>query len=103
MLIVIIWVVARRAQARRDSSERAGGAHSRTVSSAPTKPPTESRLRAEIETAVLRDYGRAAQDAELRKVEQEPAKDHVPPPPSGYAVQAWSPRTQQVEVAGEWY
>lgn len=103
VLVAIIWVVARRAQARRDSSARAGGADSRTVASAPTKPLAESRLRADIETAVLRDYGRAAQAAELRKVDRKPTKDHVPPPPSGRAVQAWSPRTQQVEVAGEWY
>lgn len=27
----------------------------------------------------------------------------MPPPPSGRAVEAWSPRTQQFEVAGEWY
>lgn len=27
----------------------------------------------------------------------------MPPSPSGSAVQAWSPRTQQLEVAGEWY
>lgn len=102
-LIVIIWVVVRRAQARREPSARAGGAHSRTVASASTKPHAESRLRAEIETAVLRDYGRAAQTVELRKVDRKPTEDHVPPRPSVRAVEAWSPRTQQVEVAGEWY
>lgn len=52
---------------------------------------------------MVRDYGRAAQSADLRKVEAKPTKDHVPPSPSGRASEAWSPRTQPLEVAGEWY
>jgi hypothetical protein len=103
IFIVVIWAVALRAKARRTSSARADHTHRRTVASGSTKPHAKSRLRAEIDTAVRRDYGHAAQTAELRKVDRKPTEEHVPPPPSGRAVEAWSPRTQQVEVAGEYY
>lgn len=89
VLVVIVWAVAR---ARRGASERE-----------PAQNALDSPFRVEIETAVHRDYATAAPVGELRKVNRKPTKDHVPPSPSGWAVEAWSPRTQQVEVAGEWY
>lgn len=89
VLAVIVWAVAR---ARRGESERI-----------PARGLTDSSFRAEIDTAVRRDYAAAAPRGELRKVDRKSSKGHVPPAPSGRAVDAWSPRTQQLEVAGEWY
>ena len=63
----------------------------------------ESPLRAEIDRSVQRDFGRSAAAPELRRVERRPSGDHMPPPPTGHGEDAWSPRTQQLEVAGEWY
>ena len=88
-LVVIIWIFVR---ARRGTSKRV-----------PTRPLADSPFRAEIETAVRRDYAPAAQGGELRKVDRKSTREHVPPFPTGRAVEAWSPRTQQLEVAGEWY
>jgi hypothetical protein len=67
------------------------------------QPQEASVLRADIETAVLRDYSSTPERAELRRVASKRTKDHLPSPPSGQASSAWSPRTQQFEVAGEWY
>lgn len=103
LLVVIIWVIARRAQARRDSSARPSGVRAWTAAPSPTAAPAESRLRAEIETSVLRDYGRMAETAELRRIDRKPTRQHVPPFPSRRGLPAWSPRTEQFEVAGEWY
>lgn len=103
VLVVITWVVSRRAGARRDLSAPADGRRVRTVASVPEDQLGLSRVRAEMDSAGGRDYGRAPQSAELRKVDRRTTKDHVPPSPSGRAVRAWSPRTQQLEVAGEWY
>ena len=89
VLVVIVWAVA-----------RARGGASKAV---PAQNALNSPFRVEIETAVRRDYDTTAPVGELRKVTGTSTKDHVPPPPSGCAVEAWSPRTQQVEVAGEWY
>lgn len=63
----------------------------------------ESELRAEIERSVQRDFGRVAAAPELRRVDIKTSPDHMPPAPAGDAREAWSPRTQQLEVAGEWY
>ena len=87
--VVVIWMIAR----RRGGSPTSG-----------TKPmSTPSGFRGEIDSAVQRDYGRAAPAEHLRKVEGKATKDHMPPPPSVHAAEAWSPRTEQLEVAGEWY
>jgi hypothetical protein len=103
VIAVIIWFAVRRSRARRESSVHRGDSNVRTVASAAEAPATDSPLRTEIETAVLRDYGRGAQSGELRKVDRRATKEHMPPSPTGGAVEAWSPRTQQLEVAGEWY
>lgn len=63
----------------------------------------QSHLRAEIDQSVQRDFGRSAAAPELRRIERKPSGDHMPPRPTGQSHQAWSPRTQQLEVAGEWY
>jgi collagen type III alpha len=39
----------------------------------------------------------------LQKVRRKSSEDHVPPCPAGSAAEAWSPRTRELEVAGEWY
>lgn len=89
LLFVIVWSLTR---VRRDPSGRVPAHHD-----------ADSPFRAEIETAIRRDYAEAAQDAELRKVARKSNQEHIPRRPSGQAVEAWSPRTQQLEVAGEWY
>lgn len=101
VLVAIVWALARAAQARRHSLAHSGERRGGTAGTPPT-PPSESLFRTEIETAVVRDYGRAVQEPELRKVERKRTKDHVPRSPSGAPTQAWSPRTHQLEVAGEW-
>lgn len=63
----------------------------------------ESQLRAEIDQSVQRDFGRLSAAPELRRVERKASADHMPPTPAGRGKEAWSPRTQQLEVAGEWY
>jgi len=87
---------------------------SKTARSAPTQqqPPVirdqasvqkESELRTEIEQSVQRDFGRWTSSPELRRVDAKKSTDHVPPAPVGEGKEAWSPRTTQLEVAGEWY
>lgn len=63
----------------------------------------ESQMRAEIDRAVQRDFGRVAVSPDLRRVRPKVSEDHFPSPPAGGGGEAWSPRTQQLEVAGEWY
>lgn len=93
LVVVVLFVIAwGLAKVRRTPTRRLPG-----------QPSTDSRFRAEIETAVRRDYADAAQPGTLRKIAGKADKEHVPPSPSGLAVEAWSPRTQQLEVAGEWY
>lgn len=89
VLVAAVWAVAR---VRRDGPERVS-----------TKGRPDSSFRSEIDSAVSRDYAAAAPRGELRKVGRKSSEAHVPPAPSGRAVEAWSPRTQQLEVAGEWY
>lgn len=75
-----------------------------SASGKPTgKPAPPSQFRAEIDSAVQRDYAHGGSAGDLRKVPARSAPGHVPPPPSTQAAEAWSPRTQQFEVAGEWY
>ncbi|QNN53574.1 hypothetical protein [Nocardioides mesophilus] len=89
VLVVLVWVFAR---TRRSSSEHV-----------PKRALQVSPFRTEIDTAVSRDYAMTVPGGELRKIHRKTTKEHVPPAPSGRAVEAWSPRTQQLEVAGEWY
>ncbi len=81
---------------------RASGGSSRTttreMSLAPSTP-----LREDIDAAVRHDYGRQSVTGDLHKVDRTSTKDHVPPRPNGSDLRAWSPRTKQYEVAGEWY
>lgn len=63
----------------------------------------ESQFRAEIDRSVQRDFGNSPSTPELRRVERKKPAEHIPHPPSGGGKAAWSPRTQQLEVAGEWY
>ena len=85
----VMWLIARRRSG--SPARRSGGSAS------------GSRFRSDIDAAVQRDHARAASSGELRRVERRPSADHLPPPPILDAVEAWSPRTQQLEVAGEWY
>lgn len=61
-----------------------------------------SVLREDIDRSVQRDFGAWTAAPELRRVGR-PSADHQPPSPAGLGREAWSPRTQQLEVAGEWY
>lgn len=47
--------------------------------------------------------GEASIEAELRDLKRRSTPVHTPPSPSGSPAGAWSPRTRQLEVAGEWY
>lgn len=92
VLAVIVWAVVRNSR-----------------NQAPVRQPTsvdpssESLLRADIDRSVQRDFGQSASAPDLRRVQGEPSAEHSPPAPAGAAETAWSPRTQQLEVAGEWY
>ena len=89
VLVVVVWLYAR---------ARRGGSGNATARRGP-----DSSFRSEIDSAISRDYAAAVQRGELREVARKAGTEHVPPAPSGRAVEAWSPRTQQYEVAGEWY
>lgn len=102
LVVIIIWLVARRRGKGGSSTSQRTGA-GRSTSSALRKPSGVSRVRAEIDSAVARDFGAGRRAGELRRVDRRPTEQHVPPSPTGLAVEAWSPRTQQLEVAGEWY
>lgn len=102
VLVLVIWVLSRLWSTPRDSSGRASALDAKVAM--PTNRSTPgSRLRSDIESAVERDYGNADRGGDLRRVERRTTKDHLPPSPAGSAVEAWSPRTSQLEVAGEWY
>lgn len=102
LLALVIWLLARLWNTPRDSSAKAT-AVAANVATPSKRPIPESRLRSDIESAVERDYGNTGRGGYLRRVERRPTKDHLPPSPAGSAVEAWSPRTSQLEVAGEWY
>lgn len=89
LLVAVIWLVAR---SRRGSSGRVT-----------REPLAASAFRADIETAVRCEHSPGFQNGELLKIASKSGKEHVPPSPCGGGVEAWSPRTQQFEVAGEWY
>ncbi len=86
----LVWAVARnrRGPATLHSTSRSLG--------------QQSQLRVDIDSSVQRDFGRSSIAPELRRVSGR-AAGHAPHPPVGAGDAAWSPRTQQLEVAGEWY
>ena len=102
LVALIVWVASRNAHRKPESFQTRRGA-SAAPSQAETLAPIESQFRAEIERSVQRDFGRSTAATELRHVEPTPPVDHLPQGPAGTAQEAWSPRTQQLEVAGEWY
>ena len=75
----------------------------RTSSSGASTSTGVSRIRAETDSSVAREYAADSQAGELQRVKRKATAEHVPPSPTGSATEAWSPRTQQLEVAGEWY
>lgn len=86
----LVWAVAR---------NRRGSGTPRSISRSMGQ---QSQLRVDIDSSVQRDFGRSSIAPELRRVSGR-AADHAPHPPVGAGEAAWSPRTQQLEVAGEWY
>jgi hypothetical protein len=104
LVAVLIWAVAR---SSRNHTAPARGQGTASRSSSPSQGShlfeIGSQLRAEIDSSVQRDYGRSSPAPELRRVERKASADHMPPAPAGLGKEAWSPRTQQLEVAGEWY
>lgn len=104
LLVFLVWAVAR---SRRKPAQSAQGrrAASRPFSTSQDASlfELESQFRAEIDRSVQRDFGRSSTAPELRRVERKGSADHAPPTPAGRGNEAWSPRTQQLEVAGEWY
>lgn len=102
VIAIVIWLVARRKDQSGPSTSRSG-AKARAASSDPPKQFSGSDLRREIDAALTRDYSAATQPGVLSKVERRLTEEHVPPSPASSSVEAWSPRTQQLEVAGEWY
>lgn len=88
LVAFLIWAGSRSARGR---SQGAGSAD------------VESHFRAEIDRSVDRDFARSSASPELRRVKRKASVDHMPPNPAGRGTGAWSPRTQQLEVAGEWY
>lgn len=101
LVAAVVWFLARRG--RKDLPKPPVGSSSTAPPSAGNLPTAESPSRTDIELAVLRDYGTSRAASELRKVTPGRRQEHVPPSPNGQASEAWSPRTQQLEVAGEWY
>lgn len=106
LIAFFIWAWSRNATAagKTDAQKRARS------KKAPTRVPheaalaeIESEMRAEIDRAVQRDFSRSAASPDLRRVRPKATEDHHPSPPAGRGAEAWSPRTQQLEVAGEWY
>jgi hypothetical protein len=100
----LIWAGAR---SRRNHTEPAQGRRAASRPSSASRGAglfeIESQLRAEIDRSVQRDFGRSPAAPELHRVERKASADHMPPIPAGRGKEAWSPRTQQLEVAGEWY
>lgn len=100
-IAAIVWFLARRG--RKDLPKPPGDSSPTALPVAGRLSTAESPLRTDIETAVMRDYGTSSAASELRKVTTGRSQEHVPPSPKGHATEAWSPRTRQLEVAGEWY
>lgn len=93
-IAIVIGVIVLIARARSGSPQTAAG---------DVLPPRSTPLRDDIDVAIRRDYGGHSAAGNLHKIDRTPTNDHVPPRPSTSDRLAWSPRTKQFEVAGEWY
>lgn len=101
LLASLIWMIARTSRSR---SKPTPGERPASHSSPETNLfETGSPFRDEIDRSVQRDLGPPPVAPELRQVKRKASADHLPPAPAGSGKEAWSPRTQQLEVAGEWY
>ncbi|MFC4785624.1 hypothetical protein ACT8ZV_14180 [Nocardioides sp. MAHUQ-72] len=104
-VVLVVWAAWR--VSKTQSDDKPVASHSRSTPAQPTHAQKmakiESELRAEIDRSVERDFGRLSAAPDLRRVETKRTPDHIPPLPSNLGIEAWSPRTQQLEVAGEWY
>jgi len=106
LIAFFIWAWSRNATTGRKAGAAKTPTHkerSTRTSHKPASAEIESPMRAEIDRAVQRDSGRVAVSPDLRRVRPNVSEDHFPSPPAGGGGEAWSPRTQQLEVAGEWY
>src|SRR3954451_7595719 len=108
VIVLVVWFAVRQSKSRSairgQSADR--GPTAKTIDGG-TQQQIDARaaqLLTEIDAAVVRDYDRDPQRAELRRLPRASGtRDHSPPRPSGHTFEAWSPRTRQLEVAGEWY
>lgn len=103
ILVVFIWLVVKNSAGKDKKPSNAVTSSRERRPTTPRAPQAQSKLRVEIDSSVQRDYGRLATPPELRQVRPKKTDDHVAARPSGSADEAWSPRTKQLEVAGEWY
>lgn len=104
VLAFLIWAGARSGRNRTEPARvRRPASRSSSASQGASLFGIESQFRAEIDRSVQRDFNRSSVAPELRRVDRKASADHVPCPPTGRGKEAWSPRTQQLEVAGEWY
>lgn len=104
LAVLLIWAVARSRRSPTQLAQRQPASpRAASTTQAASLSNLESQFRAEIDRSVQRDFGRSHAAPELRRVERKGSADHAPRPPAGRDKEAWSPRTQQLEVAGEWY
>ena len=103
VVVVLIWVATRGSASKETKLPRRATPTPARRRSEPGAARLESQLRAEIEESVRRDYGHVTSPPELRRVQPKKSEDHLAARPSGTADEVWSPRTKQLEVAGEWY
>lgn len=102
VIAVIVWAASRRSRSK-DDEPRRPVASTRVPDAVTAEASHQSPRRVEIDEAVGRDYGRWTTPPDLRRVKPKATEDHVARRPSGRTDAAWSPRTKQLEVAGEWY
>lgn len=105
LVAFLIWAGARSSRRSQDgpARERRPASPWSSASQGASLFEIESQFREEIDSSVQRDFGRSLAAPELRSVARKASGDHRPPTPAGRGKEAWSPRTQQLEVAGEWY
>lgn len=104
LVALLIWAGTRSSGNRTEQAKGRGPAsRSSSASRGASLFDVESQLRSDIDSSVQRDFGRSSAAPELHRVKRKASADHIPPTPGGHGREAWSPRTQQLEVAGEWY
>lgn len=101
LIAFLIWATTRSRPKPRHGERPMG--RSSSVSPEESLFEGDSQFRDEIDRSVQRDLGRPSIAPDLRRVTRKASADHLPPRPAGSGKEAWSPRTQQLEVAGEWY